>query len=325
MDETAFLNIGRRTIEIEKRAVQRLEKQIDGQFYLACKAILACTGRVVVMGMGKSHHVGNKIAATLASTGTPAFFVHPAEASHGDLGMITEKDVVIAISFSGNVTEIVMILPLLKRLKVPLISMTGDPHSPLGLQADFKLNVGVEEEACPLKLAPTCSTTVALVMGDALAIALLEARGFTREDFAFSHPGGALGRKLLVKIEDIMHKGAAIPKVLVDTPLPKALIEMTQKTLGMTTIVDSAGRLVGIFTDGDLRRSVDQGVDINSALIGDVMTQAPRTIVKEMLAAEALGLMEESGKAQITCLIVESEQRPIGVVHVHDILNAGVY
>ncbi|MGQ9426171.1 KpsF/GutQ family sugar-phosphate isomerase [Gilvimarinus sp. F26214L] len=321
MDKEQFIRVGQRTVNIERDAIAALAGKIDDQFYLACKAILDCSGRVIVTGMGKSHHIGGKIAATLASTGTPAFFVHPGEASHGDLGMITKTDLVIAISYSGSSSEILMLLPLLKRMGVPLVSMTGNPNSPLARAADYRLNVAIDAEACPLDLAPTSSTTCALVMGDALAVALLEARGFTAEDFAFSHPGGALGRKLLVKVEDLMHRGAEIPQVNRDTLLPSALVVMTEKGLGLTTVVDEEGELIGIFTDGDLRRSVDHGVDINHASIGDVMTSKPKTVHKEMLAAEALGLMEDR---KITALVVEEDHHPIGIIHMHDILRAGV-
>lgn len=321
MNKEQFIKVAQRTVRIERDAVAALHDKIDEQFYLSCQAILACSGRVIVTGMGKSHHIGSKIAATLASTGTPAFFVHPGEASHGDLGMITKNDVVIAISYSGSSSEILTLLPLLKRMSVPLISMTGNPNSPLARAATYRLNVAVDSEACPLDLAPTSSTTAALVMGDALAIALLEARGFTAEDFAFSHPGGALGRKLLVKVEDLMHTGDEVPQVSADTLLPSALVVMTEKGLGLTTVVDDQGRLLGIFTDGDLRRTVDQGVNINQAVIGKVMTAQPLTIQKEMLAAEALGLMESR---KITALVVEEDGQPVGIIHMHDILRAGV-
>ena len=321
MENNDFLNIAKRTITIESKSVNALAERLDEQFCDACRAILACQGRVVVTGMGKSGHIAHKVAATLASTGTPAFFVHPGEASHGDFGMITKTDMVIAISNSGNSSEIVMLLPLLKRLGVCLIAMTGKPDSVLAQAADFHLNVAVESEACPLDLAPTSSTTAALVMGDALAMALLEARGFTAEDFAFSHPGGALGRKLLVKVADIMHAGAAIPTVNVATSLPAALVVMTEKSLGLTTVLDDGGKLVGIFTDGDLRRSIDRGVNIGAATIEQVMTKNPLTIDKEMLAAEALGLMEDK---KITALVVVENKQPVGVLHMHDILRAGV-
>ena len=289
---------------------------------LACETILACQGRVVVTGMGKSGHIGNKIASTLASTGTPAFFVHPGEASHGDLGMITKGDVVVAISNSGNTSEIVTLIPLIVRLGIPLISMTGDDQSQLAKAACANLDVSVSSEACPLNLAPTTSTTVTLVMGDALAIALLEARGFTAKDFAFSHPGGALGRKLLLRVRDIMHKGDEMPSVMADQPLQTALIEMTQKGFGMTTIMSQEGKLIGIFTDGDLRRIFDLSIDIATTPISDVMSVSPKTIHQDMLAAEALTIMENS---TITALVVEDDNHnPAGVVHLHDILRAGV-
>ena len=272
--------------------------------------------------MGKSGHIGNKIAATLASTGTPAFFVHPGEASHGDLGMITKDDVVIAISNSGNTAEVVTILPLIKRLGIPLISMTGNASSVLSEAACANLDVSVNTEACPLNLAPTTSTTVTLAMGDALAIALLESRGFSAEDFAFSHPGGALGRKLLLRVIDIMHKDAEVPRVKASQPLHQALLVMTEKGFGMTTVVSDDNTLLGVFTDGDLRRIVDGKVDINSATMADVMSANPKTIHGEILAAEALKIMEDS---TITALIVEDENHhPIGVLHMHDILRAGV-
>lgn len=317
-----FIKSGTRTVEMEATAVNQLLPHINSNFSTACEIILGCAGRVVVTGMGKSGHIGKKIAATLASTGTPSFFVHPGEASHGDLGMITETDVVIGISNSGSTAELVTLLPLIKRLGIPLISMTGDPESPLAKAASANLDVRVETEACPLNLAPTTSTTVTLVMGDALAIALLEARGFSAEDFAFSHPGGALGRKLLLRVSDIMHKGGEVPRVLPDRPLRDALLEMTQKGFGMTTIVSEQDELIGVFTDGDLRRAVDQQVDINNAVIADVMSANPKTINGEILAAEALKIMEDS---TITALIVEDNQHhPIGVLHMHDILRAGV-
>jgi arabinose-5-phosphate isomerase len=317
-----FISSGLRTIEMEAEAVSQLAHCIDSNFELACKTILACRGRVVVTGMGKSGHIGNKIAATLASTGTPAFFVHPGEASHGDLGMITKDDVVIAISNSGSTAEVVTILPLIKRLGIPLISMTGDPDSVLSQAACANLNVSVSTEACPLNLAPTTSTTVTLVMGDALSIALLESRGFTAEDFAFSHPGGALGRKLLLRVGDIMHKDGEVPKVGADQLLQDALLVMTEKGFGMTTVVDSQNKLLGVFTDGDLRRVIDQKIDISSASMADVMSANPKTISSDILAAEALNIMES---ASITALIVEDDQQhPLGVLHMHDILRAGV-
>jgi arabinose-5-phosphate isomerase len=316
-----FIESGLRTIKMEVEAVGLLSSRVDQQFRIACETILACQGRVIVTGMGKSGHIGNKIAATLASTGTPAFFVHPGEASHGDLGMITKTDVVIAISNSGNTNEIVTLLPLIARLGIPLISMTGDEQSQLAKAACANLDVSVTIEACPLNLAPTTSTTVTLVMGDALAIALLEARGFNAEDFAFSHPSGALGRKLLLRVKDIMHEGDQIPVVTADKTLQDALIEMTQKGLGMTTIMSDDAKLVGIFTDGDLRRIIDLKVDFATTSVSDVMSADPKTIPQNMLAAEALTIME---KASITALIVEEEDHITGVLHLHDILRAGV-
>jgi len=316
-----FIESGLRTIKMEVEAVGLLSSRVDQQFSIACETLLACQGRVIVTGMGKSGHIGNKIAATLASTGTPAFFVHPGEASHGDLGMITKTDVVIAISNSGNTNEIVTLLPLIARLGIPLISMTGDEQSQLAKAACANLDVSVTIEACPLNLAPTTSTTVTLVMGDALAIALLEARGFNAEDFAFSHPSGALGRKLLLRVKDIMHEGDQIPVVTADKTLQDALIEMTQKGLGMTTIMSDDAKLVGIFTDGDLRRIIDLKVDFATTSVSDVMSADPKTIPQNMLAAEALTIME---KASITALIVEEEDHITGVLHLHDILRAGV-
>ena len=316
-----FIESGLRTIKMEVEAVGLLSSRVDQQFRIACETILACQGRVIVTGMGKSGHIGNKIAATLASTGTPAFFVHPGEASHGDLGMITKTDVVIAISNSGNTNEIVTLLPLIARLGIPLISMTGDEQSQLAKAACANLDVSVTIEACPLNLAPTTSTTVTLVMGDALAIALLEARGFNAEDFAFSHPSGALGRKLLLRVKDIMHEGDQIPVVSADKTLQDALIEMTQKGLGMTTIMSDDAKLVGIFTDGDLRRIIDLKVDFATTSVSDVMSADPKTIPQNILAAEALTIME---KASITALIVEEEDHITGVLHLHDILRAGV-
>ncbi len=320
-DQT-FLNVGKRTITMEMSAVNALVDRIDDAFVKACNIILNCRGRTIVTGMGKSGHIGKKIAATLASTGTPSFFVHPGEASHGDFGMITKNDVVIAISNSGSSAEVVTLLPLIKRLDIPLISMAGKSDSPLAQQGDAHLDISVECEACPLDLAPTSSTTVTLVMGDALAVALLEARGFTAEDFAFSHPGGALGRRLLLKVSDIMHADKELPAVSEETPLTQTLVEMTQKGLGITTVLDSNGKLSGVFTDGDLRRAIDNKIDINKAIIKEVMSPNPSYINEQMLAAEALGLMEQRS---ITALIVaDDSQHPIGVIHMHDILRSGI-
>ncbi len=307
---------------MERDAVATLADRIDDSFSQACDILLSCKGRVVVTGMGKSGHIGNKIAATLASTGTPAFFVHPGEASHGDLGMITAGDVVIALSNSGTTGELITILPLLKLLAVPVIALTGNPASELATTADVHLNVSVAEEACPLNLAPTSSTTVTLVMGDALAIALLEARGFTANDFALSHPGGALGRRLILKIDSIMHTGDSIPKIALGSALSGALLEMSSKTLGMTTVVDQNGILAGIFTDGDLRRAIDRGIDIHKCPIDDIMTRNCRTIKPGTMAAEALRIMEDN---KITVLVaVNDSGQPVGVIHTHDLLKAGV-
>ncbi len=309
-------------LRTEARAVEALIGRIDEAFLKALELMLACQGRIVVLGMGKSGHIGGKIAATLASTGTPAFFVHPGEASHGDLGMITPADVVLALSYSGETEEILTILPLIKRLGVPLIALTGHPRSTLGRMATVTLDVGVEQEACPLGLAPTSSTTASLAMGDALAIALLEARGFTAEDFARSHPKGALGRRLLLLIDDIMHTGPAIPKVKEHALLKEALVEMTQKGLGMTAIVDEDNRVKGIFTDGDLRRTLDQGVDVFETPIARVMTRNCKTVPPHLLAAEALERME---RLKINALlVVDEEHRLIGALNMHDLLRAGV-
>lgn len=313
---------GRRTVRLEQEAVAALEERIGDDFVRACQLILACKGRVVVTGMGKSGHVGHKIAATLASTGTPAFFVHPGEASHGDLGMITRGDLVIAISNSGNSPEILTMLPILKRLGIPMITMTGKPNSPLAEAAEVSLDIRVASEACPLDLAPTSSTTVTLVMGDALAVALLEARGFTAEDFALSHPGGILGRRLLLRVSDLMHGGERMPKVQPDTSLLNALGEISAKGLGMTTVVGPNGKLLGVFTDGDLRRAVDKGHDIRQVTIENIMTRNPTSVRSDALAAEALTIMENR---KITALVVTDEQSlAVGVIHMHDLLRAGL-
>ncbi|MBD2835834.1 KpsF/GutQ family sugar-phosphate isomerase [Pseudomonas sp. JM0905a] len=317
-----LIKSAQRTIQLEREAIDALLPRIDADFVRACELILACKGRVVVVGMGKSGHVGNKIAATLASTGTPSFFVHPAEASHGDMGMITREDVVIALSNSGSTAEIVTLLPLIKRLGITLISLTGNPDSPLAKAAAANLDARVAQEACPLNLAPTSSTTAALVLGDALAIALLEARGFTAEDFAFSHPGGALGRRLLLKVENIMHGGDSLPSVARGTPLREALLEMTRKGLGMTAVVEDDGHLAGIFTDGDLRRTLDKGVDVRQASIDDVMTVHGKTVRPDMLAAEALKIMDDH-KINVL-VVVDADDCPIGALHIHDMTRAGV-
>jgi arabinose-5-phosphate isomerase len=317
-----FISSGLRTIRIEGDAVNALTQRLDQEFTKACNLILHCQGRIIVTGMGKSGHVGRKIAATLASTGTPAYFVHPAEASHGDMGMITAQDLVLAISYSGSSHEILTLLPLFKRSGITIISMTGNAKSLLAEVSEAHLNIAVETEACPLDLAPTASTTATLVMGDALAIALLEARGFTAEDFAFSHPGGALGRKLLLRVVDIMHAGEKIPRVAANTRVNEALVTMTAKGFGLTTVVDSADTLLGIFTDGDLRRAIDKGVDLHLAVIGDLMNPSPKTVSDKSLPAEALKMMED---LKITALIVRNEQHcPVGILHLHDLLRAGV-
>ncbi len=312
----------RRTIQLEAEAVSALNARIDESFSRACELIMECSGRVIVTGIGKSGHIGKKIAATLASTGTPAFFVHPAEASHGDLGMIAKNDLVLAISYSGSSKEVVTLLPLLKRAGIKIISMSANAKSTLGEVAEVNLDISVEHEACPLDLAPTSSTTATLVMGDALAIALLEARGFTAEDFAFSHPGGALGRKLLLRLADVMHTGSDIPHVAPDTPLLDALMVMSEKGFGMTTVMNNAHELLGIFTDGDLRRSIDRGVDVRSAKVGDLMNTTPKMLRDNTLAAEALAVMEE---AKINVLLVSDEQKQlVGVVKINDLLRAGI-
>lgn len=318
----SFTESAQRTLDIEIAAVTALKQRIDDNFAKACQLMLECKGRVVVTGMGKSGHIGTKIAATLASTGTPSFFVHPGEASHGDLGMITANDVVLALSNSGTTSEVLTIVPLIKRMGAKLVSMTGNPSSTLALASEAHLDASVAREACPHDLAPTSSTTVSLVLGDALAVSLLEARGFTAEDFAFSHPGGALGRKLLLKVSDIMSKGNEIPAVHQHVLIKDALFEMSTKGLGMTTILDENGCLAGIFTDGDLRRYLDHADDIKTTPVAQVMTRNSKTITADILAAEALNIMETN---RITALVVTDQQRhPVGIIHMHHILKAGV-
>jgi arabinose-5-phosphate isomerase len=324
MDKTTLLATARRVIGIEAAAAAALESRIDGSFSRAAEFMLGCVGRVVVTGMGKSGHIAGKLAATLASTGTPSFFVHPGEASHGDLGMITHSDVVIALSYSGETREILTILPLLKRLGVPMIAMTGKPASTLATRADVNLDVSVALEACPLELAPTSSTTAALVMGDALAIALLEARNFTAEDFARSHPGGALGRRLLLTVDDVMHTGGGLPLVSEDASLRDALLEMTAKGLGMTGVVDAKGLLIGLFTDGDLRRTLDRDIDLKTAAIADYMTRGPKTVNPDMLAAEAVRLLETHRIGGGALMVVDESMRPVGALNMQDLLRAGV-
>ena len=318
----SYEQLGREVIQIEAETLQTLAKRVDGQFAEACRLILACTGRVIVTGMGKSGHIGGKIAATLASTGTPSFFVHPGEASHGDVGMITTPDIVLAISNSGETGEILTILPIIKRMGVKLIALTGGLQSSLARQADAVLNAGVEKEACPHNLAPTASTTAALAIGDALAVALLKSRGFTREDFARAHPAGSLGRRLLLYVSDIMHTGTAIPQVAEGASLREALLEMTGKGLGMTGVVDHQGRLVGIFTDGDLRRGLNRSVDVYNAKITEVMTQNPKTTRADRLAAETVQLMRS---LKINGLfVVDENNRVLGALNMHDLFRAGV-
>ncbi len=322
MDTDKIKRLGRAVIETEREALAGLIERIDESFVAACGILEACKGRIVVTGMGKSGHIGGKIAATLASTGSPAFFVHPGEASHGDLGMITRQDVVLALSNSGETGEILTLLPIIKRLHVPMVALTGRPDSTLATTADVHINVAVDKEACPLNLAPTASSTAALAMGDALAITLLEWRGFTEEDFARSHPGGSLGRRLLVHVQDLMHTGDEIPRVTSGTPLAQALLEITGKGMGMTAVVDAEDRLLGVYTDGDLRRTLDRNLDIHSTAIDEVMTAGCKTVEAGQLAVEAVELMQRHA---ITALLVADESnRVVGALHMHDLLRAGV-
>lgn len=311
-----------RVLAIEAEAVAQLAARIDDHFVQACRLMLDCTGRIVVLGIGKSGHVGGKLAATFASTGTPAFFVHPAEASHGDMGMITAQDVVVALSNSGETDEILTLLPLIKRLGVPLIALTGNPASTLASTAEVHLDVSVAEEACPLGLAPTASTTATLAMGDALAVALLEARGFTAEDFARSHPGGRLGRRLLLLTDDVMHTGEQMPCSAPDDLLKDALLEMSRKGLGTTVVVDDGQRVLGVFTDGDLRRALDRQINVHGTRVAEVMTRNCKTIALGTLAAEALRMMQQY---KINALpVVNSAGNLAGVLNMHDLLRAGV-
>jgi arabinose-5-phosphate isomerase len=324
--DATLIGFGQKALKTEARAVESLISRLDGRFAHACRICLACTarkGRVVVTGMGKSGHIASKIAATLASTGTPAFFLHPADAGHGDLGMITRDDVVLALSNSGETSEIVMLVPHLKRLGVPLIAMTGKLRSTLATAADVTLDVSVPEEACPLNLAPTASTTATLALGDALAVSLLEANDFTEDDFARSHPGGALGRRLLLHVEDVMRKGDALPRVSADTSLRDGLLEMSRKGLGMTVIVDGDDKILGVFTDGDLRRALDkQQLDVHGTRMSAVMTAAGKRIGPRDLAAEAIHLMETH---RITALpVADADGRLVGALNVHDLFRAGV-
>ena len=322
VSDTALRASGVSVIETEARALSTLVERVDDKFAAACRLMLSCRGRVVVTGMGKSGHVARKIAATLASAGTPAFFLHPGEASHGDLGMITAADMVIALSNSGETDEILTILPIIKRLGLPLVTLTGNDSSRLASEADVHIDVSVEQEACPLGLAPTASTTAALAMGDALAIALLEARGFSAEDFARSHPGGRLGRRLLLHIGDVMHTGADVPRVRTGETVSNALVEMTRSRLGMTAVVDAGNHVLGVFTDGDLRRALEGDVDMKRTRIDDVMTRDCTTVAPETLAAHAVHLMQQ--RAINSLPVVDDSMRLVGALNMHDLLRAGV-
>ncbi len=320
--DDALRELGLAVIQVEAQAIADLASRIDTHFVAACKVLFSCKGRIVVTGVGKSGHIGGKIAATLASTGTPAFFVHSGEASHGDLGMITAQDVVLALSNSGETTEILAILPLIKRINISLIALTGNSNSTLAKFATIHLDVSVKQEACPLGLAPTSSTTAALVMGDALAVSLLEARGFTRDDFAFSHPGGQLGRRLLLRVSDIMHTDSAIPKVSEHTSVSGAILEMTTKKLGMTAIINSENELLGIFTDGDLRRLLGNNLSLPNGEIREVMTQNSKVIHADCLAAEAMQIMQQQ-KISALC-VVDDQQKVCGALNMHDLIRAGI-
>ena len=317
-----LLDLARETLEIESRAVQRMSTRLGDDFAAACRICMDTPGRVVVTGMGKSGHIASKIAATLASTGTPAFFMHPGEASHGDLGMITDQDLLLVVSYSGETDEIITILPLVKRMGTRLVSMTGKPTSTLARAADVHLDVGVTEDACPLNLAPTASTTATLAMGDALAVALLKSRGFTAEDFARSHPSGSLGKRLLLRVSDVMRSNGEIPAVLSDVSLRDGLMEMTQKGLGMTAIVDNDRKILGIFTDGDLRRALDDGADVHTTKMSEIMHSECKTTSADTLAAEAVHVLEEN---KITSLLVaDDDKRLVGALNIHDLFRAGI-
>ena len=316
------LNLACEVLNIEAAAVQALTKRIDETFLQAMNIILSCEGRVIVSGIGKSGHIARKIAATLSSTGTPAYFVHPAEASHGDLGMITANDVFIALSYSGESQELLTIVPVIKRQGAKLISLTGNPQSSLAESANVHLNAAVDKEACPLGLAPTASTTAALALGDALAVALLDAKGFRKEDFARSHPGGSLGRRLLTHVRDIMHSGKRIPTVNQEATLAEAVLEISRKGLGMTAIVDDAGHVLGIYTDGDLRRTLEKRVDFSTTLISTVMSRNPRSIMPDALAVEAVQIMEQHNISQM--LVIDSSNKLVGALNMHDLLRAKV-
>jgi arabinose-5-phosphate isomerase len=322
LTDASLIDLGRQALAIEIDGLQAQVPRLGAEFARACRICLTCRGRIVVTGMGKSGHIGGKIAATLASTGTPAFFVHPGEASHGDIGMITREDTVLALSNSGETEEILTIVPVIKRLGVPLIAFTGNANSALARIATVHLDIGVPAEACPLNLAPTASTTAALGVGDALAVTLLKARGFTEEDFARSHPAGSLGRRLLLHVRDVMRIGTDIPKVSPDTPLAQGLLEVTRKGLGMTAIVDPADHVLGVFTDGDLRRALDRAADLHATRMDEVMTRHAKTVQANTLAAEAVLLMETH---RITSLVVvDANDVLVGALNVHDLLRAGV-
>jgi arabinose-5-phosphate isomerase len=322
LNSKKIIPLARTVLETEAQAILNLRDRIGDSFIKACQSLLACEGRIIVTGIGKSGHIGSKIAATLASTGSPAFFMHPSEASHGDIGVITKKDVVIAISNSGKTEEILAILPVIKLLGVPLITMTGNPNSILSKLASVNLDISIEKEACTLGLVPTSSTTATLAMGDALAIAVLEARGFTTEDFARSHPGGTLGKRLLLRVDDLIRTGDAIPKVKKESVLAEALVEMSRKRMGMTTIVNDDGTLAGIFTDGDLRRVLDKNLDIHTTKVADVMTENCKTIALGMLAVEAVQIMEQH--QIMTLVVVDKNNMPIGAIHMQDLLKSGL-
>ncbi len=317
-----YQHLGQQVIEAELDEIAALKTRINQNFASACDLLLHCKGRIIVTGMGKSGHIGGKIAATLASTGSPAFFVHPGEASHGDLGMITPNDIVLALSNSGNTAEIATIIPILKRFGIPLISMTGNANSTLAKAADINLDVSISKEACPHDLAPTSSTTVALVMGDALAVTLLQAKGFTADDFALSHPGGSLGKRLLLHVADIMHTAERIPKVPRNATVSQTLLEMSEKGLGMTAITDADNTLLGIYTDGDLRRSLDKNINVNQTSVGEVMTANCHTTTADTLVASVLKTMEDAGINAI--LVIDNENKLIGAFNMHDVLRAGI-
>ena len=316
-----YIAVAKKVLEIESKALAKQIDHIDQAFVDACELCLECTGKLIVMGLGKSGHIADKIAATLSSTGTPSYFIHPSEAIHGDLGMIDEKDIVLIFSYSGETEEIISLLPYLRKKEIKIISFTGNDESKLSLESDIHINVPVEEEACPMNLAPTASTTAALAVGDAFAVALLERKGFTKEDFAKSHPGGSLGKQLLLSISDIMHTGEEIPLVFSDDSLSTGLIEMSQKALGMTAVVDEDNQLAGIFTDGDLRRTLESSIDIKSTKMSDVMTINPFVISEDTLAYNAVSLFQEK---KITSIIVTKENKVIGALNIHDLFRAGL-